>query len=117
MTKRYDVKIHKSPKTNSRFLATLTDVESGDVKKVHFGATARTKTFYDVKDDKKRDAYIARHSAPSAGQDHSPTGIFTAGWWSRWFLWETQKTNERKLKSILREKSGGKFRKIDFMFS
>jgi len=37
------------------------------------------------KADKMKRAYIARHS--KMGENWGKSGIDTAGWWSRWLLW------------------------------
>ena len=60
-------------------------------KKIYFGqAGYNDYTIYyknEGKDiaDKKKKAYIARHS--KMGEDWGKSGIDTAGFWSRWLLW------------------------------
>ena len=55
-----------------------------DGRRVYFGA----KNYEDYtihKDDKRKEAYISRHKKR---EDWTISGIDTAGFWSRWFLWE-----------------------------
>ena len=78
--------------------------------KIRFGsATNRYYTIYHQefgKDlaDKKKKAYIAHHS--KLNEKWGDNGIDTAGWWSRWLLWEYPTIDEayhhieKRLKSI-----------------
>lgn len=56
-------------------------------KTVNFGLDTGN-TYYDGADDKKRAAYIARHSK-LPGEDWNDK--LSAGFWSRYFLWEVRK--------------------------
>lgn len=42
--------------------------------------------------NKKRQLYIQRHSG--MGEDWSKEGLLTAGFWSRWLLWERRDIND-----------------------
>ena len=52
-------------------------------RKVHFGAKGMS-DFTVHHDEERRKSYLARHAA--GGQDWGDKG--TAGFWSRWLLWE-----------------------------
>lgn len=52
--------------------------------KIHFGASGYSD--YTIhKDPRRKKMYLARHKP---GQDWDKSGINTAGFWSRWLLWE-----------------------------
>ena len=48
------------------------------------------------KDDKRKERYINRHKN---NEDWSMSGINTAGWWSRWLLWN-QSSIEKSIEDI-----------------
>ncbi len=60
-------------------------------KKVRFGSSKNKDfTIYYREDgkevaDKKREAYIARHS--KLNEDWTKSGIDSKGWWAKWLLW------------------------------
>lgn len=55
-------------------------------KRVHFGGVRRNGTWYDdFTTGGDRDAYLKRHAT---NEDWSLSGIESAGFWSRWVLWE-----------------------------
>ena len=54
-----------------------------DNKKVYFGASGY-EDYTMHKDDERKKRYIARHQSR---EDWSIDGIDTAGWWSRYLLW------------------------------
>ena len=56
-------------------------LDSGRTKTIHFGAVGY-QSYPDHRDEKRKDSYIARHSARENFND--PT---TAGALSRWILW------------------------------
>ena len=53
--------------------------------RVYFGASGYEHYSDGHKDDKRKKAYISRHKK---NEDWTKSGIDTAGWWSRWYLWE-----------------------------
>ena len=53
------------------------------VKTVHFGARGYS-DYTRHKDADRRDRYDVRHRKR---EDWTPSGIFTAGFWSKWLLW------------------------------
>ena len=93
-------------KDKKRFIATFT-MGDGKIKTTKFGLWKppqdwNTTTFYDGATPEKRKAYIARHSGMS--EDWTKDGITTAGYLSRWVLWEFSDINNIKKK--LRKDSG-----------
>lgn len=52
-------------------------------KKVYFDATGYS-DFTKHKDEARKQRYIDRHSK---NENWSKSGMDTAGWWSRWLLW------------------------------
>jgi len=74
---------------NKRFTAVIkyNDKDMEKTKTVNFGLDTGY-TFFDGADNKIRAAYIARHSK-SPGEDWNDP--LTAGFWSRFFLWQVRK--------------------------
>lgn len=58
-------------------------VISPDGKKTHFGA-AGYEDYTIHKDDERKKRYIIRHQK---NENWNKSGIHTAGFWSRWLLW------------------------------
>ena len=59
-------------------------IVTADGKKVYFGAAGMSD--YTIhKDPERKQRYISRHKK---NEDWTKSGINTAGWWSRWLLWE-----------------------------
>jgi len=52
-------------------------------KKVYFGAAGYS-DFTKHKDEERKNRYINRHKN---NENWTKSGINTAGWWSRWLLW------------------------------
>lgn len=72
------VKLTRSPNPNKKFRV------SGANWHVDFGA--RGYSDYTLhKDPARKQRYITRHSAR---ENWGPGGVRTAGFWSRWILWE-----------------------------
>ena len=72
------IEVTKSSATGKKYTATM---PSG--KKVHFGAKGY-QDFTQHGDEARRKNYLARHGG--SGQDWGDRE--TAGYWSRWLLWE-----------------------------
>lgn len=77
-------------KTNQPFKSSSKDkkmsVYAFDGKKthlVHFGAKGYS-DFTIHKDDDRKKLYLQRHSG---NENWNKSGLFTAGFWSRWILW------------------------------
>lgn len=67
---------------------------SDGTKTVHFGAFGYS-DFTIHKDPKRMERYLARHKPR---EDWTRSGMDTAGFWSRWVLW-----NKPSLKSSIRD--------------
>jgi hypothetical protein len=64
-----------------KYIVTLLNKETGREKSIRFGAFGMSD--YTIhKDDKRKNNYIARHQVRENWADPS-----TAGFWSRWILW------------------------------
>lgn len=63
---------------------------------VHFGASDY-EDYTDHKDDKRKVNYLKRHKGMN--QDWSKQGIKSAGFWSRWLLWN-KKTIDKSIRDI-----------------
>ena len=95
-----DIYLKPSTRSNKKYMVTI------DNKTIHFGeAGASDYTIH--KDNERKERYIARHKAREDWND-----IMTAGYWSRWLLWNkptieesirdiNKKQNKIKVKSIL----------------
>lgn len=70
-------------------------------KKVYFGAVGYD-DFTTHKDPSRKERYIARHKNK---EDWTRKGINTAGWWSRFYLWEalTKEQAYAKIKQNLQK--------------
>ena len=74
------ISITQSPKADKKLVAKF-ETDAGRTKTIHFGAKGMS-DFTKNKDEARKTAYIARHSARENFED--PT---TAGALSRWILW------------------------------
>ena len=71
-------------KVKSKKFVVYEEFDDGTIsKRVNFGATGY-EDFTMHKDSDRMDRYIMRHRS---GENWSKTGIMTAGFWSRWILW------------------------------
>ena len=97
----YDFKeIKKSTKPEKKWMAVFQNNKSGKIKNVHFGATGYLDFigYYNKAllvdgmnheqalkyATKFKERYLARHKER---EDWTKTGIFNAGFWSKWILW------------------------------
>ena len=71
------ITVQKSTRAGKKYMARVGD------KTVHFGATGY-QDFTSSKDEKRKASYLARHRA---NEDWTMGGVDTAGFWSRWLLW------------------------------
>ena len=76
------VKLSRSSKTGKKWQVTF-EREGGRSKTVHFGQ-AGAADYTTHKDPERKRRYIDRHKDR---EDWGPSGVETAGWWSRWLLW------------------------------
>ena len=94
--------------TGNKRLKAVIEYKDGKKKTVSFGMKGSKGTFADGADNKKRLAYIARHS--KAGQDWTdPT---TAGYLSRFVLWEFRSNTE--IEKFLKKDTGAKNVSVNF---
>lgn len=70
---------YKSDKPNKKFF-----IITSSGKKIYFGQ-AGYEDYTIHKDPKRKELYIKRHS--KMGENWEKTGIDSAGFWSRWLLW------------------------------
>ena len=70
---------YKSDKDGKKFY-----IITNDNKKVYFGA-AGYEDFTTHKDEERKQRYIARHKK---NEDWTKSGIDSAAFWSRFYLWE-----------------------------
>ena len=61
-------------------------------RNIDFGAEGYEDYILSGGDDKKKRAYIARHS--KMNEDWTSNGIYTAGFWARHLLWSKPTLNE-----------------------
>lgn len=71
-------KLYDSTRKNKKYM-----IITPDNKKVHFGASGY-EDYTIHKDDQRKKSYIARHQH---NEDWTENGTNTAGFWSRWLLW------------------------------
>ena len=85
-----DIKIKDNPDAandGKRIIAEITK-EDGKTKIVRFGLHNSGGTFFDGATEEKRNNYIARHG--KMGEKWGENGVCTAGFYSRWVLWESR---------------------------
>jgi len=70
---------YRSDKPNKKFF-----IITSTGKKIYFGQ-AGYEDYIIHKDPKRKELYIKRHS--KMGENWERSGIDTAGFWSRWLLW------------------------------
>ncbi len=91
-----EIKLLKLIKNNSgkyKMTAVVFDTSTQLESRINFGARGYNDYTIYYKDegktiaDEKKAAYIARHGAPTAGEDWTKNGRKTSGFYSRWVLW------------------------------
>lgn len=90
-------------KTGKRMLAEVTK-EDGKVKVIKFGLHNSGGTFFDGATEDKKKNYIGRHG--KMGEKWGPDGVLSAGFYSRWVLWESR--SKAGVKKAVKEHSGAK---------
>lgn len=86
------VKVERSSNKHKKYVATFDLGEK--LKKVHFGQKDSS-TYLDHKNEKKRDAYLARHKVNENWNDP-----LTAGSLSKHLLWGNSTSLEQNIKSF-----------------
>jgi hypothetical protein len=80
------VSLKKSNKIEKKYMVNIDD------KMIHFGASGMS-DFTIHKDPKRKERYIKRHQKR---ENWTIKGIKTAGFWSRWLLWNKPTISESK---------------------
>ena len=83
--------IIKSSRKNKKY-----DLLDNDKKYILSYGDSRYSDYTIHKDDARKQRYIDRHRK---NEDWSKSGIYTAGWWSRWTIWHL-KTLEASIRDI-----------------
>ena len=81
-----EVRLRKSNKKDKKYMVTI------GKKKIHFGQNGY-QDYTTHNDDIRKKSYIARHRK---NQIWSKKGYKTAGFWSRWLLWNKKTISESK---------------------
>lgn len=86
------VNLKKSDIPGKKFVVDIYDSKPPyfNADKVYFG-DSRYEDYTTHKDDKRKERYIARHKST---EDWTKRGIRTAGFWSRWILWNQPTVEE-----------------------
>lgn len=83
--------IDESTRNNKKFMATIFNKKGGyKINTVHFGQKGAS-DFPRNKDKNRKENYLSRHQK---NEDWTVSGVNTAGFWSRWLLW-----NKRSLRA------------------
>lgn len=88
------VVVASSPRSKNKYQAIISNTD-GSVKTVHFGDSRYTDFTDKNKSAKSKARYLARHER---NQDWSLNGLETAGFWSRYLLW-----NQRSIAASVRD--------------
>jgi hypothetical protein len=76
--------LFNSSKPTKKYMVKYVNPKTGNINTIHFGL--RNAQQYPIhKDKNKKNLYLKRHG--NMGEDWSKNGIYTAGFWSRWLLW------------------------------
>ena len=87
MSKRIVVYLKKSTKPEKKYMVYV------DGKTIHFGARGMS-DYTKHKDKERMKRYSARHKR--GGENWSKNGIKTAGFWSKWLLWNKPTISQSK---------------------
>lgn len=79
----YQVILEYSDRKDKRYVATIVDTKNETISQVHFGHPDY-ENYTIHKDENRKLNYLKRH-APN--EDWTMSGVATAGFWSRWLLW------------------------------
>lgn len=84
------IKVVKSTKKGKKYDALFKNLKTGKTRKISFGSAGMSD--YTIhKDPRRQERYITRHQKREKWGDN---GVFTAGWWSRWVLWNYPNFNK-----------------------
>lgn len=91
MSKYYvSIKLSRSEKPDKKFKVIVFDRQGVGLKTIHFGAKGMSDYTINRDPERKR-LYLKRHRAR---ENWSKSGIQTAGFWSRWLLWNKPSLDE-----------------------
>jgi hypothetical protein len=88
MVKLISVKTSSDP---DKKLDVTLELDSGVRKIIHIGAKGYSDFIESGGDEDKKRSYITRHKV---NEDWTMSGIQTAGFWSRWLLWNKETLKE-----------------------
>ena len=94
--RRKMIKLSRSEKPDKKFKVTIFDRQGVNNRTIHFGSKGMSDYTINRDPERKR-LYIKRHDPlrrHKAREDWSKSGIKTAGFWSRWLLWNRPTLNE-----------------------
>jgi hypothetical protein len=75
--------LSRSNRAGKKYRVTIIDPKRDTERTVHFGATGYSD--YTIhRDPERMERYVQRHRAR---ENWTRSGIYTAGFWSRWILW------------------------------
>lgn len=100
--------LEKSDKPEKKFMVTVKKDPQDRGKKVYFGATGYS-DYPTHKDEHRMELYTIRHQRK---ENWKKSGITTAGFWSKWLLWN--KPTISASISDIRNRFGVKIIKLNF---
>jgi hypothetical protein len=75
--------LSRSNLAGKKYQVTIVDLQRRTQRTVHFGATGYS-DYTRHRDPERMDRYTQRHRAR---ENWTRSGIYTAGFWSKWILW------------------------------
>ena len=94
------VSLSLSPRKSKKYRVLIKTSDGRVTKKVDFGARGY-KDYTTTNDKERKKQYLARHDPLVTNEDWSIRGIDSAGFWSRWLLWN-QPTVKQSIKDMNR---------------
>ena len=100
-----EIILQKSTQPSKKYMVIMS-TSRGEIKTVHFGATGYS-DYTKHKDKERMKRYENRHRSR---EDWKKSGIETAGFWSKWILWnkpsllDSIKHTEKKFNITIRKK-------------
>lgn len=85
------VEVYKSERKGKKYKIVLV-YDDGKTKTIHIGQEGAD-DFTKTGDDKQKQRYITRHKK---NENWTKSGITTAGFWSRWLLWNKSSLSASK---------------------
>jgi hypothetical protein len=88
---KYKIYLGKSIKPNKKYTALIFDKNNNFIKDVSFGAEGYSDYILSKGNDKKKNAYLARHGV---NEDWTIDGILKPAFFARWILWHKKTLKE-----------------------